>query len=394
MAAGNTLASSSLLLPFVKSGALAAEDWRNNHILRTFDDAGQDEYQFRTVLPDALSTNPVGIDLILMWTASVTSGNVRWEAKIERLANSGSDIDSDSFASAKSNDAAVHATSGVIKYTTISFTAGAEMDNAAREELIRVHIRRNGTHANDTAAGPAQLIGWAIKESSGGQGPSYIPGGGGSTRVQFVDNFVNRYPAAGTALEPNGAQHWLKTETLGLGAIAATDGPGIALQFDAVAEIAVAEILGAKIWDIDKRPIFEFDFEINDVGDAAALDISIGLASATVNTDGDAVQESVFLHIDGNDLSLKFESDDNVVEVAATDSTIDAVANQRHRVRFDFTNKADVQIYVDDVNVLPATVFNMTNYSGLLSMVVNMEKTSDDTTAKVTIRRAAVDIDV
>jgi len=392
MAAGDTLANSGLLPPFVRSGSLATEDERNNHILRTFDDSGQDEYQFRTFLPSALSANPVGITLILIWAASTTVGNVRWEAKIERLNGVGSDIDSDSFASARSSVVAVPATSGVLKYSPINYTAGVQMDNAGREEMIRVHIRRDGTHVDDTAEGRAQLLGWAIKETSGPLGPSGIPGLAGSDRIQFVDNFAMRYPAAGTALDATGASHWLKTETLGLGVISATDGPGVALGFGAVSEIAVAEILGAKMWDIDKGPVFEFDVEINDIGDLAALDISIGVSDGTLGNDADAVPVTALFHLDGAALSIFCESDDGINEVPATDSTIDAVANTRIRLTIDFTTKSGVVFKINGTPMLTQTVFDMSAYSGLLGMVVNIEKTLDDTTARVTLRRAAVDI--
>ncbi|MBK7424296.1 MAG: hypothetical protein IPJ48_15125 [Propionivibrio sp.] len=49
--------------------------------------------------------------------------------------------------------------SGELSYPTVTFTNGADMDSWAAGEMATVRVRRNASHANDTMAGDAQLVG-------------------------------------------------------------------------------------------------------------------------------------------------------------------------------------------------------------------------------------------
>lgn len=130
----------------------------------------------------------------------------------------------------------------------------------------------------------------------------------------------------------------------------------------------------------DANAIVEAIFAVVQKGGDSAVDVSIGVANGTNATDADNIAESVFLHLNSNDLNAYLESDDGTTEVGATDSTYDvtegaAVANLVH-VWFDFRDPADVQIYIDAVNKLPATTFNVNAATGPFKLLTHIEKTA------------------
>ena len=181
---------------------------------------------------------------------------------------------------------------------------------------------------------------------------------------------------------------WTHTETLGLGVTDATPDARCKLAFDAQAEVAVAAIYPAetrKHAPLADGPILEMKLAIYDIGDNAALDINFGLVNETHATDCDSITEAVLFHLDGTDLSLLAESDDGTTEVAAADTTVDAVDDTEFEVWIDARNPADVQLYIDGVNVLAATTFVLTDATGPLFPLVHVEKTSDDTTTDVRV---------
>lgn len=127
-------------------------DTRNNHPFLTFEDAEHQYVMFTGRLSDGYGGN--GLDVTLYITSTVTSGEHRFEVSFEAL--SGLDIDSDSFASAKTVDITVNGTNGVLSSGTISFS-NSEIDSLAAGGLFRLKVLRDGDHANDDAAGNAQL---------------------------------------------------------------------------------------------------------------------------------------------------------------------------------------------------------------------------------------------
>lgn len=126
--------------------------------------------------------------------------------------------------------------------------------------------------------------------------------------------------------------------------------------------------------------IVEIVFAVPNDGAGSAVDVSLGVANNTHATDADSITESLFVHLDANNVNINLESDDNSTEVAATDSTIDytegsAVANLVE-VWFDMRNPADVQVYINGSNVLPSTVFDVSGASGPWKLLAHIEKTS------------------
>ena len=128
---------------------------------------------------------------------------------------------------------------------------------------------------------------------------------------------------------------------------------------------------------------------INLNGDDAAFDFNVGLANASHATDADSITEYLFLHTDGNSLNLNLQSTDGTTTVASTDTTVDAVVGTPFLVQFDLRNNADIQAYVNGVNVLPASVFKLDAATGPLKLLAHMEKTANDSPGNITIMRLA-----
>lgn len=166
-------------------------------------------------------------------------------------------------------------------------------------------------------------------------------------------------------------------------------GGGNELHFSATAEAQKVDMLSVDGFAVAANAIVEGAFRVINKGDAAALDFNIGIANATHATDGDAITESCFIHLDGAALSLYAESDDGTTEVAATDTTVDATegAALTDRVEFwmDMRSPADIQIYLDGILMLPNSTFKLDAATGPLKLLAHLEKTSDDTPGDIAV---------
>lgn len=141
----------------------ASFDTRNNHPVLDFDAATNESTHFSGVLPDGYAGG--GITVTVIWAAtSATSGDVVWEAAIERIDSLSLDIDADSFATAQTVTITAAGTSGQVKYSDITFTNGAQMDSLAAGEAFRVKITRNAASGSDTMTGDAELVMLVVKE--------------------------------------------------------------------------------------------------------------------------------------------------------------------------------------------------------------------------------------
>lgn len=198
-----------------------------------------------------------------------------------------------------------------------------------------------------------------------------------------VDVVLNEVPNYAVDLR-GGRETWTTEATNGLG-VTALVGGGVTAAFDAVAEAAQAAIFADRSVDANKGWILEGTVGVWDIGNNAALDINVGMANGSHATDADAITESVFLHFDET-LDIWAESDDGTTEVAATDTTVNAVDNTYFTFLMDGRDPADIQIYINGVNVLPNSVFKLDAATGPLVPIVHMEKTSDDTSAEFRVR--------
>lgn len=135
--------------------------------------------------------------------------------------------------------------------------------------------------------------------------------------------------------------------------------------------------------------IVEGAFRVISDGAGSAVDVSLGIASATNTTDADNIAEHLFLHLDANNTNINIQSKDGTTTVTAQDSTSDytegsALANRVH-FWFDGRNPADIQCYLDGVLTLGAQTFRLDNAVGPLFLLAHTEKTSAADTYEIAV---------
>lgn len=165
MASGDTLCIFSPLDNEPPSASYATLDTRNAHPVLDFDASADESAVFSGLLPRSYAGG--GLTVYLHWLASsATSGAVRWAVSIERL-DTGTDTDSDSFATAQTAGTTASGTSGAPVVTSIAFTSGAQMDSLAAGEPFRLKVMRDadGTSGTDDMTGDAELLMVEIKET-------------------------------------------------------------------------------------------------------------------------------------------------------------------------------------------------------------------------------------
>lgn len=136
----------------------ATFDTRNAHPVLAFDAVVGESAVFTVFFTVAAASCTIYVE----WaSASATSGDVGWTVEVERMQDGGTDIDSDSFASANTITAAsVPATSGVPKVTSVALTNG---DSTGAGEFARIRITRDV--GNDTLAEDAHLLSVVVRET-------------------------------------------------------------------------------------------------------------------------------------------------------------------------------------------------------------------------------------
>jgi len=164
LASGNTLATFFPSDNEPPSSNYATLDTRNGHVVLDFDTTTQESAIFTGLMPRHYAGGNIVVYIHCMLTSS-TSGTVGWDVTIERDADAGDDMDSDSWATAKTVTAVtVPGTSGVIKVLSVTLTAGAtDTDSVAVGDVFRIRIRRDVS--NDTASGDAELLAVELKEA-------------------------------------------------------------------------------------------------------------------------------------------------------------------------------------------------------------------------------------
>lgn len=139
-------------------------DSRNGHLVLDFDAGTDESADAEAILPAHYAGG--GLTLRICWMASsATSGDVVWNAQIERQEDEGTDLDADSFAAAQAVTATAPATSGAVQYSTITFTSGAQMDSLAAGERFRLRVTRDADNGSDTLVGDVELLSVALIET-------------------------------------------------------------------------------------------------------------------------------------------------------------------------------------------------------------------------------------
>lgn len=166
-------------------------------------------------------------------------------------------------------------------------------------------------------------------------------------------------------------------------------GGSLIFELTATSEAQKCDALSVDGFSPSANAVVEGAFRVLSDGAGSAVDVSLGIANGTDASSADSIAESMFVHLDANDVDILAESDDGSVEVAATDTTIDyteggAVAN---RVEFwmDMRDPADVQLYINGSLVLGATTFDLSSATGPLFLLAHVEKSSSTDTYKLAL---------
>jgi hypothetical protein len=161
------------------------------------------------------------------------------------------------------------------------------------------------------------------------------------------------------------------------------------IVLNATNEAQKVDMLSVDAFAVASNPIVEFAFRVISDGAGTVVDVSLGAANATHATDADSITESVFIHLDANNVNINAESDDGTTEVAATDTTINytegSSVSERVEVWMDFRDPADVQIYVNGALVLDGTTFNINVATGPLKLLAHIEKTASTDTYELAL---------
>lgn len=229
---------------------------------------------------------------------------------------------------------------------------------------------------------------WWNEQPANGEGCAYQV-------IAGPESFEATGAASSTKFHPAGLA---AKSILGLGVSPlAAEGGGADLSFDAVAEVALASIRGVNAtYPVAKGITFEAELVVADKGDNAALDIDWGLGSAlTTNSEAsidhaDMVHLAAF-HMDGNSDNILAQSDNDVTDVAPVDTTIDNDSTTDVAKRFKIVVRPTglVEFWINEARVLASTAFAV-GAAALLAPFINMEKTSDDTTAQILVKKARV----
>ncbi len=129
---------------------------RNGHPLLAFDDSTDESVTFHGKMSEDYVS---GSNLLVRidWVASTaTTGDVKWGVEVERIADGGLDIDSDSFDTQQFDTDTTDGTSGVTTRTTITLT-NAQADAIAKGDAFRLRIERDTSVAGNMS-GDAQIL--------------------------------------------------------------------------------------------------------------------------------------------------------------------------------------------------------------------------------------------
>lgn len=164
-----------------------------------------------------------------------------------------------------------------------------------------------------------------------------------------------------------------------------TTGTGYSFTLDATAEAQKVDALSQLSVRPADGPIFEARLAIFDIGNAVALDIDFGLASATHASDFEAIAEFAAFHLDGASLNLLTHSDDGTTDVAPDATGVAAVDDTYAEFWIDARDQANVKFYVNGVRVNADATFTLAAAAGPLKAIVHVEKTANATLANVAV---------
>ncbi len=117
---------------------------------------------FSAVLPEHYGGG--GLTLDLLWTSEATSGAVKWDAAVKRVADA-VDILAAAYATIQTVTTTTDGTARAINTSTISFT-NSQIDGLLKNELFFLAIERDSIDAADTMnSNDAELIAVSLTET-------------------------------------------------------------------------------------------------------------------------------------------------------------------------------------------------------------------------------------
>ena len=169
MASGDTLAvffannneppDTNPATPDTRGGASNAQ-----HLVLDFDAGTDESAEFGGFMPRHYGGG--GITVTIGWMASTaTSGNCILDLAFKSVSDDLDDLDTKAFDAANSVTDAPASASGEVKYSTITFTDGDDMDFVSAGEYFRMRLTRDADNASDTMAGDAELLFIEIRET-------------------------------------------------------------------------------------------------------------------------------------------------------------------------------------------------------------------------------------
>lgn len=179
-----------------------------------------------------------------------------------------------------------------------------------------------------------------------------------------------------------------RIQTAGFVSVVGAGREGVNLDFSATAEAQTAGALSHRGAVITAESIAHFLVCVNNKGDAAALDIDWGIATASGTTDFEAIAQRVGFHIDGATLDLDLASDDGTTDTTLVDTTVNIVEGTPFLCQLDVRDPAAIKAYVNGVQVLDGTTGAATTLkiaAGTFKAIAFMEKTSDDTPGSLSV---------
>jgi len=169
-------------------------------------------------------------------------------------------------------------------------------------------------------------------------------------------------------------------------------GGALKLQLDATNQAQKIDALSKDGFSNIAHAIVEFAVEVVNGSAGASPKLSIGLASGTHATNASAIAQRLFMHIDGNAAKINFESADGTTTVAITDSLQTYTTGTRFEIWIDCRDPTSVKFYVNGVQVLSGTTFNINAAASTWLLLAHLVKAAATDTCEIDIDWARVRI--
>lgn len=212
-----------------------------------------------------------------------------------------------------------------------------------------------------------------------------------NARIQDFAEYCDDFHGHGELPSSQSDSDWLVDDTSSAGTPTYTKG-GVngeaTLAFDSQAEIQNVCLHHGDDLNFDIDLIDHIEIAIK--GGQAALDattmLAVGLASAR-NDAIDSIGEAALFRVIGADstTAIVVETDDgtnNNDDVATGKSLADSYV---HLLISFASGKSDVRFHINGSRVAKSTTFDMSNYSGALQPIIQLQKTADANTDSVVV---------